>query len=286
MFSLKKGGIAIARIEGGKHDKKILYLNHDTNNAPITLDIEIIKKLKDPKMKGNKKLSIIREILKEEYDSDDDSDDASTNEFRCDGKISIMPPPKDDERRCVYVSGPSGSGKSYWIAEYGKEYRKINPKNQIVLFSRLDEDESIDKINPTRIEISEDLLRENVTPSDLTDTLTVFDDTDTIRNKKIREEINALKDDILETGRHNNINTVVVSHLMTDREQTRTILNESAAFVFFPKTNVYQIKYVLSHYIGLDNKMIRRILDLPSRWVYLHKNYPRFVAYETGAFII
>lgn len=291
MLSLKKGGMPIASIKGGKYDKKTLYLHKsDDVNVPITLDNDIIKKLKDPKMKDNHKLSMIASMLKTQYknnDMDDDSDSIDERDFRCEGKLSVLPPPKTVDRRCVYVSGPSGSGKSTWISNYGMEYKDMYPKNQIVLFSRLDKDESIDKIKPTRVEISEDLMRDSLSPEDLKDTLTIFDDTDTIRDKKIKVEVNALKNDILETGRHHNVNTVVVSHLMNNREETKIILNECAMIVFFPKCgNIHQINYLLTEYVGLQKKTIEQIMNLPSRWVCLHKHYPMFIVYETGCFLL
>lgn len=289
MFSLKKG-IPIAKIEKGTYDGKILYLNYEAiknNNMP--LDVKIMENLKNPNLKNNKKLQLIRELLQNEIDdySDDSSDDEDDElkEFCCDGELKVLP--NIDKRQCVYVTGPSGSGKTTWIKNYSEQYKKMFPKNQVVLFSRLNEDESIDAINPTRIEISEDLLKDKITPEDLKNTLTIFDDTDTIRNKKILKEIDELKDDILQTGRHETVNTIIVSHLMSNYKQSRIVLNECQSIVFFPRCgNSYAINYVLSKYYGINNKKIKEIMNLPSRWIYLHKNYPMYVIHEKGAIIL
>lgn len=314
MLSLKSGK-PIAKIDGGEHDGKTLYLNFgdkkdkkdkiDVDDPIDLLDEKILNKIH--KMKNNKKFAKIRKMLKEEYENNSDSDfDSSDDEEYKDiiknGKAilkdkqmtefnihegSMKPTPNKETRQGVYVTGPSGSGKSTWIKNYAQSYKKIFPKNEVVLFSRLDEDESIDIIKPTRIEISEDLLNDKITPADLANTLTIFDDTDTIRNNKILKEIDSLKDDILQTGRHENVNVVVVSHLMSNYKQSRIVLNECQAIVFFPKCgNAYAINYVLNKYYGIDKKKVNTIMNLPSRWVYLYKNYPMFIIHDKGAFLL
>ena len=53
---------------------------------------------------------------------------------------------KETERSILYITGPSGSGKSYYTRNYVLEYKKMFPKNNIYLFSSLDSDETLDKI--------------------------------------------------------------------------------------------------------------------------------------------
>ena len=51
------------------------------------------------------------------------------------------------ERDILYVVGASGSGKSYFVSQYGKNYKSFYPKNQIYVFSTVDDDkDGIDKI--------------------------------------------------------------------------------------------------------------------------------------------
>ena len=67
-------------------------------------------------------------------------------------------PDKDTERQITYITGASGSGKSTYIKNYCKEYKKIFKKNEIYLFSSLGEDESLDEIQPKRIKIDQSLV--------------------------------------------------------------------------------------------------------------------------------
>ena len=119
--------------------------------------------------------------------------------------------------------------------------------------------------------------------------LVLFDDTDTIQDKKIKEAISRLKNDILETGRHSNIYVVITSHLINgiSRTDTRTILNECTSLTIFPKSgSTYQIIYVLKNYIGLNKNQINYILNLPSRWVTIFKNFPQYCIFEKGCFLL
>jgi len=204
-------------------------------------------------------------------------------------KLSPMPDPW--HRQVLYIAGPSGSGKSTYASEYIKNYKKIFPKNNVYIFSRLEDDPVLDPLNPIRINIDDALIEE---PIDIinefsTNDLILFDDTDTIQDKKLKEAVSKVKNDILETGRHNNLYIVVTSHLINgnDRKDTRTILNEANFLTVFPKSGAaHGIRYVLKNYIGLSNDDIEYILEIPSRWVTIGKNYPQFVMYENGCYII
>ena len=46
-------------------------------------------------------------------------------------------PDKNIERSIRYVTGASGSGKSYWTKNYAEEYHKIFPKRDIYMISSL-----------------------------------------------------------------------------------------------------------------------------------------------------
>ena len=47
-------------------------------------------------------------------------------------KYELLPP--NDGRSVIYICGASGSGKSYWTAEYLKKYHKKYKSNKICLF--------------------------------------------------------------------------------------------------------------------------------------------------------
>ena len=64
----------------------------------------------------------------------------------------------NSERSCNLVVGASGSGKSRYICEWVKEYKKMYKKNPIYLFSSLEEDESLEPIKPLRMILDNEFL--------------------------------------------------------------------------------------------------------------------------------
>ncbi len=200
-----------------------------------------------------------------------------------DGLFDQIP---NEEVRIIYIAGPSGSGKSTYAGHYIRNYKKIFPKAKVIVFSRLGEDEALDDIKGLhRVTIDEGLIEE---PIDITEevepnSIILFDDIDTIQNKKLQLAVNKLKQDILEIGRHMAIACVITSHLINPNERAaaRTLLNEMQTLTVFPKSgSAYQIKYALKQYFGLSPKQIDQILAIPSRWVTLFKNYPQIVLSE------
>ena len=54
--------------------------------------------------------------------------------------------PDNRERNILYITGASGSGKSYYSDDYINRYIKKNPNNEIYLFSSVSDDKVLDKI--------------------------------------------------------------------------------------------------------------------------------------------
>jgi predicted AAA+ superfamily ATPase len=85
--------------------------------------------------------------------------DGEPNTYTTDSEIQIIPNHK--AREILYVTGPSGSGKSYYCAEYVKKFVEIFPESDIFLFSRKDSDPAFDKIKEiTRIKIDDKLVND------------------------------------------------------------------------------------------------------------------------------
>lgn len=252
MFSFKgapKGCRCIAKIEGGKYDGQKIYL-YDFDKRPKNGFTKIV-------------------IPDRGY---------------------ILPVPNINAREICYVAGPSGSGKSTWASKYIDLYLRMFPECEFLLFSRLAEDKVLDKLDPTRIEL-EELLEEPISIHDNLEDgdIILFDDTDTIQDGAIKKIVSAIKNDVLETGRHKNIMCVITSHLINgnDRKDTRTILNECHNMTIFPRAGgAYGIRYALKNYWGMPKKQIEEIVELPSRWVTVSKIAPQYVLHEKGAYII
>lgn len=198
-----------------------------------------------------------------------------------------------DERQVCYIAGPSGSGKTTYATNLARSYKKIFPKRDIFLFSRTDckNDPAYAKLNPLQVKIDETIVE---SPIDIEKDIKpgsciIFDDIGTINDDKIRKAVNALAMDIMEVGRKMNLYIIITSHLVNgnDRKFNRTIHNEYQSFTFFPKSgSAYQIKYCLKNYFGLAPPQIKTIMNLPSRWVTVMKNYPQVVLYQHGVYLL
>jgi hypothetical protein len=193
--------------------------------------------------------------------------------------------------RIIYIAGPSGSGKSTYAGKYISIYKKIYPKADFYVFSRLDKDPAIDYLKPHRVKIDQSLIDEpiEIKKEIKKNSIILFDDIDTIQDKKLQMQVNRLKGDLLEIGRHMNIRIVVTSHLVNPNERTaaRTLLNEMNTLTIFPKSGSnYQSEYALKKYFGLSTKQIKTILNMDSRWITLFKMYPQLVLSEHRAVLL
>lgn len=206
-----------------------------------------------------------------------------------DGTYIPLPLIKKEQVDRIFISGASGVGKSTFIAMYAQQYKKLFKKNNIIMFSRLDDDKSIDdKIKIKRIRLDQELLEfdNNDIIEDLKDSLVIFDDISTIQDKEILNKIKKLRDDILECGRHYNIYSICVSHMITNYKDTRHLILEATAMVFFIMSSQYQIKNFLKNYKGLEKNTIQRIMNLKSRWVMIRNTYPNVLISEHDVIIL
>jgi chromosomal replication initiation ATPase DnaA len=98
-------------------------------------------------------------------------------------------PVKEKERQTLFIAAESGAGKSYFVREYAKRYKKMFPKNEIFLISYLDSDETIDEFKEiTRLNCFNEEFLDQCLDLDLEvefgHSLVIFDDIDSIVNKK------------------------------------------------------------------------------------------------------
>jgi predicted kinase len=195
-------------------------------------------------------------------------------------KFQIIPD-STKERDILYITGASGSGKTTFTAGYIKEYKKTYKKNEIYVFSALKEDETLDKLGIQRVKVGNNLIEDPLTIDDFKNSLVIFDDIDVISDKKVREEVYKILNAILECGRHEKISCINTNHLPTAKNETRRILNEAHAIVYFPHSgSVRGINYLLTDYVGLTKEDIAVIKGMKSRWCCIFKNYPQIAMTE------
>jgi len=247
-LNLDKVGRPIAKIEGSKHNNKLLSIYT-------------------------------------EFDEDDELK-KRFNSLKIDGKFQQIPDP-EKQREILYITGPSGSGKSTYSCNYIAQYRKLHKGNPVYLFSALNDDESLEPINPKRIIIDERLITEPLKCEDFKNSLVIFDDIDVISDKKQREEVYKILNQILETGRHFNVSCIITNHLPTAGKDTKRVLNECHSITYFPHSGSGRgLKYLLTEYLGLDKKTIKKIRSCKSRWATIFKNYPNVAMTEKEAFLV
>lgn len=298
-----KSGRKIATVKGGKRDKQFLYIQTDADDLEPDNSTENPLEFLNGSFFNKYKLKIkemteLRKAIRRNTEPTNEDLVPIFNEARkmilnnlkkevilSDGKLEVMPNKKVVEK--IYISAPSGAGKSTWIGNWMTKYKKMFKDSEIYVFSRVNEDAPLDKHDPIRVELNEDLLNDPIECEELENSLVVFDDTDTISDKRLRDNINILRDSILECGRHYDTRILVCSHQITNYKQTRIILNEATGFVIFPKaSSSYHINRFLKAYIGLSKEQIKKIYELKSRWVYISKSFPQYIIYERGAFLL
>jgi len=197
-------------------------------------------------------------------------------------------PNVNKERDILYITGQSGSGKSYYTAQYCLQYKALYPKRHIYLFSALSEDKgSLDLVKGLKkVKLDDDFINDDdITIDELKDSLVIFDDVDNLK-KGLKNKIWTLMNSILQTGRHTNTSAIITYHLPTNSHETKLILNECHSITFFPATmGGAKLKYLLDAYLGMDKKEIQKVKKLKSRWITVFKTYPKVILSQGDAFI-
>ena len=274
-LTLKKEGRPICKIVGGRYNKKLIYLVENEADDSDE-EKELVVKINGKQFKGLEKIAKdFKQVM----------NDKRKEIVIPDG--TLIPIPRTDKRDCYYIAGAEGSGKSYFASKYINEYKKLFPKSDFYVFSKVKEDEALDDLEPKRIELDDEIINDPIQVEELKDSIVLFDDIDTISDKKLLDTIRNLRDAILEVGRHDNIYILTTAHNMTNNKATKMSLLESSCVVFFPGMgDKYHINRFLKEYVGLDREAIDKIYSLPTRWVLLHKRAPNYVMYEKGIYLL
>ena len=221
---------------------------------------------------------------------DPDWEKEGDDEYICSAGEKVFPLPHFDKTEHIYVAGPTGCGKSYFVAEYVRQLKKKQKKRKVALISDVDADPSIDRIKKLiRVDIKDPELleKDSIDPQGFKDTVLIFDDIDSIQNKQIANLIHTFKDAVLRRGRHEGITSITTNHNTSDYRNTRVVLNETNAIVMYPRSGATNgIKYVLEKYIGVNKDEVENIMKLKTRWIYCGKHAPQYLVYEKGVYML
>jgi len=197
---------------------------------------------------------------------------------------TLIPIGSDPTGRFVmYVSGGSGSGKSYLMSQVARQYRKLNPDNSIFLFSFVDHDKNYDNIdNFYKIPLNKKFLDQDIDWSEFENSLLLFDDYDSTFDKTLKGKIEFMLNHLLVQGRHLKASIAMTSHTNTDYKRTRLILAESTHIVIYPQSSSQKsLRYLLENYTNLSIPKIKDIVKTKnSRFVCIHKSLPAFTVTE------
>jgi ABC-type dipeptide/oligopeptide/nickel transport system ATPase component len=199
-----------------------------------------------------------------------------------DGKFEIIP---NKKLRVIYIVGSSGSGKSTICARYIKKFKKLNPKNEVFIFSQLAEDPAFDKLYVNRVVLDQSLIDNPINiESDINKgDLIIFDDCSD-NPKPLQMAIDDLETRLLCHGRKLSIGVIITSHLMTktaNSVHSRNRINEMQMLVIFPQSgSSAQLLYGLKTQFGFSQRQAVKILETNSRWICLTKTYPNLLIEE------
>ncbi len=207
----------------------------------------------------------------------------------------FLPQKKEKQMHVVNVVAQSGAGKSTFANMCLRRIIEYYPETKIFVFSRKDKDEELDEgleDNMIRIACDESFLEEPLRVEDLKGTnesphFLLFDDFQQIANVPVRKAVQEFLSSAVEIGRQLNVHIFILRHELLQGLSARNLLSETTGLVIYPgRTPLSQTEDVLSKKIGLNTAQIKRIVNLPSRWVYVGKISPMHVIYEKGMYIL
>lgn len=294
-----KSATPIAVVRGGDDDGKILYLHSDDVKGNSKKEVKAVKYMKELTfVKPGERVKLMNQMSEGIYkglDADalvglpeaaktiykrikSECDNDHSIELPDDSVFQPIPNPDNKCRQVYYVAGQSGSGKSYFARGIAENYKKLYPDREIYLISKLNDDETLDKMKigkPKRISL-QSLVDDPVDLEEFKDCLVIFDDWDTL-DKPYFNVVHKLIEDLAIMGRHTCTSMLILSHYLTNYSKTRLILGEAQYLVLYPlATSQKALKYVCEHYGGMDKEDITQ-LKKRGRWVMIHKNFPSFV---------
>ena len=234
------------------------------------------------------KLALIKNSDKiKKYLYFDKKSDNGEQSIKLTGRDKFQPVPikiKNQIER-LFISGASGSGKSTYLANWLKEWKKIkgNKDKPIYLFSSVEYDDVLDTpfeeniIRPLEDMDGDDLLLDPLQLDDFEEgSVLIFDDVMKIQCIKTRVALQNLMDSMLEIARHSDLTIIATSHILANYKATRTLQNEATSVTIFPRYSggLYGIKQYLEKKIGMDKIEMKQLLSLSknSRFVTIYRN--------------
>jgi len=193
------------------------------------------------------------------------------------------------QRCAVYISGPGGSGKSFWTAMFIKEIQKLKKYKSypVYLFcgsSLIDPAfENIKNLNTINI-YDDNLFR--LTMEEFKECIVLYDDYESITDKNIKNFLDALLKSLLELSRKQHTIILTINHMTTNYNQTRHTIFESDTFCLFPSANMNSVLKFLKNYMDFTKEQLEDIKSLKTRAIVVRKNAPRYLISEKQIWLL
>ena len=286
------------------------------NNKPIAevisrgIDVTEILYLKGPSVDDSDSDSDDEDLKEEEEESDGDTFEQTIAEALYElENVGVSQPDRPDTpyfkqvklRRgekfvvkplpweILYVAGPTGCGKSWWIKSYIVEYMLMFPERRVILLSRHEEDPAYEGLNLTTISLdprdSEELY--SLTVEDLRESLVIFDDCDRLMDKGIVKFVKSLISDTIMNGRKMEVSAIVTTHIVMDGAKTKEIVSQCNKIVVFPGSGTNSgLKRLFEVYLGMSQQEQEHVMRLKGRWVCVDLTAPRYLLSKKEAFML
>ena len=207
------------------------------------------------------------------------------------GASTLITPKIEDkgEGYRIFISGLSGSGKSFWISNFMKHNKLISKEAGAFLFSPVKDDKSLSGIK-NLIHLNLDELNATLEGKDFEiddiprHSAVLFDDVESFPKKQAKEYME-MRDIFLERSRHFAHRVFTISHNCLNGNATKVSIRESQYWVLF-LANKADCTKILKIYGGLTQDQIRLITSQKSRYCLFKKTHPQYALFEHSIIVL
>jgi ABC-type phosphate/phosphonate transport system ATPase subunit len=212
----------------------------------------------------------------------DDTKGIKRYESKNDMKIIPYLNIKQHQRSMVYISAPSGSGKSVFSRELIESYRSIlGSKREVVLFTKTtDKDPAFKNLdNFIQVGMSTDPRYPELDITHLSNKIVIFDDYETLEPALLKHTMLFIKD-LAELSRKKNIQLIIIKHQTMDYAKSKCLIFESDTAVLYGSVNRNSVIKFLKSYGDLTKDEIEEAIKMSSKPftpLIFHKSAPRYI---------
>ena len=199
--------------------------------------------------------------------------------------------------RSIAIIGGSGAGKSFLAQKILIMDRHRRP---VVVFSKVVDDPSLADLKKQRVPednkprliqipiYSDDDLVNLPSDADLRGNICLFDDIDAFGGERA-EFLRNYRDSLLEAGRHKDVSIISTSHILSNYNKTRTLLNEAEWVILFPNSNRRSADIFMKDRMGLikaERDLLISRAGGNGRYLAVKLSMPNVMLHQKGVLLI